>query len=307
VDGKLGFLTINNAPLIQALRAAAGGNGISDPAQLAQSGFHRADKWTAALSSNIPIPKEIPGATAEAKRANYAEYLAAQVRLGYPTASMAQMVKSGDLPLTGVAPGVADQVHAFLTQHQGKFEIGAQPVEQYIARNKLKVSSETVAQVKRLQRVYQITPNDQAMIGLMKNGIDAAYHVIRYEKEAFIQTYKQEVGGPEIAAQIYDKSAQTHNAVLNVVISYLTAKNGIGLGARPLEAMQQDSDGARQIIQPEPAGPTAENASDIIGRTRYARNWSRKVVSHLFLNCTRGAPIFAADQSPLAGTAYFRM
>jgi peptidoglycan hydrolase-like protein with peptidoglycan-binding domain len=264
VDGKLGFLTINNAPLIQALRTAAGGNVISDPAQLAQSGFHRIDKWAAALTSNISIPKEIPGDTIEAKRANYAEYLAAQVRLSYPTASVAQMVKSGDLPLTGAPPGVADQTQAFLSQHQGNFDIGTQPVEQYIARNKLRVSGEMVAQVKRLQRVYQITPNDQAMIGLMKNGIDAAYHVVRYEKEAFIKTYEQEVGGTEIAAQIYDKSAQTYNAVLNVAISYMTAKNGIRLGAQPLDATQQGSGGVGQILQPEPAGPTPENASDVI-------------------------------------------
>ena len=92
----------------------------------------------------FPIPKEIPGDTPEAKRANYADYLAAQVRLSYPTAAVAQMVKSGDLPLTGAAPGASDQVHAFLTEHQGKFEIGVQPVQQYIARNNLQVADETV-------------------------------------------------------------------------------------------------------------------------------------------------------------------
>src|SRR2546430_2122190 len=47
----------------------------------------------------------------------------AQVRLSYPTAAVAQMVKSGALPLTGAANGVPDNVHAFLTKHQGDFEI----------------------------------------------------------------------------------------------------------------------------------------------------------------------------------------
>ncbi len=265
VDGKLGFLTINNAPLIQQLHdKVGGGNGVSDPLEIAQAGYHRAAKWGELLNGGIEIPKEIPGDTAETKRANYAEYLAAQVRLSYPTAAVAEMVKSGAIPLTGAPQGVTDQVHAFLTENQGRFEIGMQPVQQYIARNNLDVADATLAQVKRLQRVYQITPGDEAMTGLMKRGIDAAYHVVRYEKEAFVQTFAQDLGGTASAAQTYDKSVQIHNAVLNIAVSYLTAKNGIGLGAEPLSAQQRTSDAAGQILRPSPKGPTGENASDVI-------------------------------------------
>lgn len=259
VDGKLGFLTINNAPLILELHSVAGENGLSDPLQLAQLGYHRAEKWNALLTSNISIPEEIPGDTPEAKRTNYVEYLAAQVRLSYPTASVAEMIKSGDLQV-----GIPDQVHTFLTENQGKFEIGMQPVQQYIVRNNLQVADETVTQVKRLQRVYQITPNDQAMTGLIKNRIDAAYHVVRYEKEAFVQTFAADLGGADSAAQTYDKSVQVHNTVLNVAISYLSAKNGIGLGAQPLKAAAQGSDTAGHILQPAPHPPPAENAGDVI-------------------------------------------
>src|SRR6185436_1337884 len=197
LDGKLGFLTINNAPLMQALHNSAGDIELSDPIQLAQLGYYKATAWTELLTDHVPLPKEIPGDTPEAKRANYADYLAAQVRLSYPTVAVAEMVKSGDLPLTGAVEGVADQVHTFLTEHQGKFEIGVQPVQQYIAQNNLTVAEETVTQVKRLQRVYQITPSDQAMTGMMKHGVDAAYHVVRYEKEVFVQTFAQDLGGSE--------------------------------------------------------------------------------------------------------------
>ena len=263
VDGKLGFLTINNAPLTQALHTALGGNGVSDPLQLAQLGYHSPNKWNTLLTPTTPIPKEIPGDTAEARRANYAEYLAAQVRLSYPTASVAQMVKSGDLPLTGAPQGASDQVHAFLTAHQGKFEIGVQPVQQYIAQNQLQIADQTVQQVKRLQRVYQITPSDQAMKGLMKHGMDAAYHVARHEKDAFVETYQQDLGGPEIATQTYDKSVQIYNAVLNVTMSYLTAKNGIQIGAPALNAPENGSENvAQSFIQPAPKPPS--NTSDVI-------------------------------------------
>jgi len=260
LDGRLGLLTINNAPLIEAVHNAVGANGLSDPVELARNGYHRAARWSQLLSNNVPVPKEIPGDKPAARRANYAEYLAAQVRLSYPTAAVAEMVQSGDLPLKA-----QPEVHAFLTEHHGKFEIGIQPVEQYIARNNLDVSPETVTQVKRLQRVYQITPSDQAMTGLMKRGIDSAYHVAQYEKETFIETFAADLGGREMAARTYDKARQIHGAVLNIAISYLTAKNGLGLGATPMKAQRgmMANDGW-QFIKPAPQGATDETANDVI-------------------------------------------
>ncbi len=240
VDGKLGFVTINNVPLIQKLHARAGDSGITDPLQLAQSGYHSAKHWDDLLTGEVPIPQEIPGETSEAKRTNYAEYLAAQIRLSYPTASVAEMVKSRAISLTTVAPGtnseaaapksIADDVYGFLTAQQGKFEIGMQPVQQYIAQNKLQISAEVVHQVKRLQRVYQITPNDRALIGMMKSGVDAAYHVVRYDKNTFVQTFATDLGGADHAAQIYDKSVQVHNVVLNIALGYLSARTAPAIG-----------------------------------------------------------------------------
>ncbi len=234
VDGKLGFLTINNAPLIQELHKAAGDNGLSDPLQLAQMGYHRDDLWSKLLTADVPVPPEIPGDTPELQRENYASYLAAQVRLSYPTAAVAQMIKSGDLDLNldvKVKEAIQDQVHSFLTEHQGQFEIGVQPVELYLKRNpQVKVEPETVTQVKRVQRVYQITPSDQAMIGLLKRGVDSAYHVVRYDRETFIKAFKDDLDGPDNAALTYDKSVQVHNVVLNIAISYLTASNAPAIG-----------------------------------------------------------------------------
>jgi hypothetical protein len=136
------------------------------------------------------------------------------------------MVRAGELKVDAPAP-----IHDFLIEHQGQFEIGVQPVEQYIARNNLDVTTETVQGIKQLQRVYQITPSDQAMSALLSRGIHSAYHVVQYGQDAFIRDFAAELGGVEQAQQTYDKSAHVHNAVLNVAISYLTARNGIPLGA----------------------------------------------------------------------------
>lgn len=256
VDGKLAFLTINNAPLMQVLRSIGGANGLNDPVQLAHAGYFRGQSWSRLLSSNIPIPAEIPG-EGETQRANYADYLAAHIRLSYPTAAIAYMVGAKELPVS-----VPEQVQAFLTEHQGKFEIGVQPIQQYIADNKLQVASATVDQIKLLQRVYQLTPSDQAMAGLLKHGLGAAYHIVRYDKGAFVESFQKELGGTEATAQVYDRAVQIHNAVLNITMSYLTAKNGLALGASPIHIGTIEGSVLGQILQPAP-NPAA-NAGDVI-------------------------------------------
>lgn len=252
LDGKLALLTLNNAPLMQAVRGPEGVRGIKDPVELAQAGFHRPAKWEALVGASAPVPAEIPGGNPEEKRANYAAYLAAQVRLSYPTAAVAEMVKSGDLVLDA-----RDEVHAFLTAEQGRFDIGMHPVEQYVARNQLQVPAKTLADLKRLQRVYQITPSDKAMTGLLKRGIDSAYQVVRVDRENFVRNFSSELGGAQHAALVYDKAKQAHHLTLSIATGYVAARNGIPLGASPISP----------VIRPAPsvdahggiAYPTLEN------------------------------------------------
>jgi hypothetical protein len=252
VDGKLAFLTINNAVLAPKIHAAIGGTGVSDPVQLAQAGYHRADRWSALLTADVPIPAEIAGDTPQNKQSNYAAYLAAQVRLSYPTASVAQMVKSGELALTGAAAGVSDQVSAFFTEHQGKYELGVQSVAQYVADNKIQVAPETLRHVKRIERIYQITPSDQAMTALMNRGIDAAYHVASYRRDTFVSLLATDMGGPDVAALTYDKAVQVHNTVLNVALTYLNARTTPPIGVHS---------------PPSVVDPTPANTGDLVAST----------------------------------------
>jgi hypothetical protein len=217
IDGQLGYLTINNAPLIGKLHGAAGENGLTNLVSLVENGYFRAENWQELIGEGA-IPPEIPGKDDAEKRANYSELLATQVRLSFPTAVIAQMVKSGETPL---ANGAREQVHAFLGEQQGKFEIGMQPVEQYIARNNLQIPLEVTQEVKRIQRVYQITPSDRAMNVLLGNGLDSAYAVVnRYDRNEFVRAFAEGLGGEEIARLTYAKSQQVHNVILQDLRSY---------------------------------------------------------------------------------------
>ncbi len=228
VNGKIALLTLNNAPLMQALQSVGGEQGLTDPAQLALAGFYTPAKWSTLLSGDTPVPERIPGGTSDLRRSNYAAYLAAQVRLSYPTAAVAHMVEAGDLKVEA-----SDRVRAFLVENSGKFEIGVHPVESYIAVNKLDVPPAAVREIKRIQRLYQMSPSDRAMSALLARGIDSAYQVVRYDSAAFVRDFAADLGGEEEALQVYHKSTQIHNTLLNVVVSYLTARNGLALGVEP--------------------------------------------------------------------------
>lgn len=247
IDGQLAYLTLNNAPLVRKLHAAGGRAGITDTLKLAEEGYYRAEKWQEVLGGD-PIPPEIEGGNAAQKRKRYAELLASQVRLSFPTAVLAQMVKTGETPVANAAAG--SQVHTFLTEHHGEFEIGQQPIEQYVAQHELEIDPETTAEITRIQRVYQITPSDHAMNGLLSKGLDSAYAVVRYDRERFVRAFKDEVGGEANARLIHAKAQQVHNTVLNLAVSYLTASNAPGIGVHD----------PAQILNPTPN----PQASDVI-------------------------------------------
>ncbi len=248
LDGQLAYLTLNNAPLVRKLHDEAGQDGLTETRELVQNGYYRAEKWRELIDDDGAVPPEIPGDDEE-KRTRYAELLAAQVRLSFPTAVVAQMVSNGETP---IADGLGDQVHTFLTENEGQFEIGVQPVERYVVHNDVQVEPEVVQEVTRIQRVYQITPDDDAMNVLLTEGLDSAYAVTRYDLEEFVEAFKDEIGGEANARLVHAKAQQVHNAVLNIAVSYLTAANAPGIGVHS----------PAKIVDPAPTPPA--NASDMI-------------------------------------------
>ena len=250
LTGKIGLLTLNNAPLMQRLQRRH--RSLTGLADLAAPGLHSASKWET-LVSGVAVPNAISGNTAEERERQYAGYLATQIRLSYPTGSVAQMVQAGEFQVD--RPAGAE---TFLTQHQGQFEIGAQPVEQFIARRGLQVPTDTVEDVKRLQRLYQATSSDRGMSTLLSRGVRSAYDVVRYGRDAFVRDFTEALGASE-AEQTYRRSTQIHNTVLNVALSFLSARNGIALGGTPTV----DGDRSRLarsggIVRSQPANPGAD-------------------------------------------------
>ncbi|HBP89132.1 MAG TPA: PA14 domain-containing protein,virulence plasmid 28 protein [Nitrospiraceae bacterium] len=253
VDGQLAALTLNNAPLVKKLHGSAGRTGVTDPKALIAAGYYKSEVWrtlngTDAIPPEIP---EIPGERPRERRERYADLLAAQMRLSYPTAVVAQMVKNRETP---VSRPLLTPVHRFLLTHEDTFAIGRQPVEQFVKQQNLTVEPEVIQEVQRIQRVYQCTPNDQAMNALLKKNVDSAAAVVRYTSQQFVETFQAEMGGEANARLTYAKAQQVHTAVVNMATSYLIARTAPAIGVHSPAG----------VIDPAPRGPSPAHPDDVL-------------------------------------------
>ena len=225
--GQLSYLTLDNAPLIGTLTAQTQ-TPINEPIDLATQGYWDANKWTPLIGSSIPAG--IAGATPAEQAANYAQVLAAHVRLGFPTASLAGQIKAGSIHLSDTA-AVGNEATTFLTTHQTDFVIGVEPIDAYIARTKIQPPSKAaVFQLKRLHRVIQMTPNDATMATMLGANLDSAYAVMRYNEANFVRAFSGSLGDADTATTIYRRARQIHGSALNVAISYANARNSLNFG-----------------------------------------------------------------------------
>ena len=233
--GQLYYLTVNNAPLVNALMNAEAQSTLSSTLDLATRGYYNPAKWTPLISETIP--PGLPGASVDEQRSNYAQLLAAQVRVSFPTAVLADQVKNGIFPIADTAD-VATGVVDFLTANQDQFHIGVQPVESYIAQQSkpndalARTPAAVVSQIKRLQRVHQLTPDDMSMAVLLRHNLDSAFAITRYDSAGFVRAFQDKLGGSTKASAIHARAKQVFAAVLSVTVAYLNARVAPTLGGR---------------------------------------------------------------------------
>ena len=203
---RLLHLTAGNQPLVAALLAAEPDSPLSSAMDLAAHGYYDAAKWVPVIGA--AIPPGIPGADAGEQASNYAQLLAAQVSIAFPTAVLADQVRRNVLPIADT-PDVATAVANFLTSDQGRFEIGVEPVEAYIARTGLTgTPAGVITQVKRLQQAYQLTHDDASLAVLLRHNLGSALAVARYDPAGFVRAFAGELGGAATASAIHAWAGQ---------------------------------------------------------------------------------------------------
>jgi hypothetical protein len=202
-DAVLGDLTRQNAPLIGRLTQQL---GIGSVAELADKGFYQAQAWKDAIGTDVP-----DGLTAEV----YAAGLAAQVTRMFPTRVTAALVRTDAVRLGDASAEVAD----FLASRGEEASIGIAPVHTWEGYDQL--SEPAKDGVKTVERIYQISPSDAAMVTLSQAGITSAMDVVKYSPKAWSATFADQFPSALEAQLVYRKAEEVHTTALNIATTYL--------------------------------------------------------------------------------------
>lgn len=233
LTGKLGRLTLNNAPLTRPLLAAVRGKDLGSV--LASRGLYQPGAWAALVRATAAhggsklddlIPPAFTGATTADRLQAYAEDMARKVRTSFATNAVAHGVSTGAIPLPDTADDVRDQtatvldrvaalglslgrtpVSAMLRDH-GDALLDGVPGEQRDA---------VTAAVRTLHRAYQITPTDAAMAALLQAGLQSAYDVTAMPLRTFLARHGDSFASPAEATAVYAKAQQVSGAALAAV------------------------------------------------------------------------------------------
>ena len=225
-QGKLTFLTANSAEVVGRLQQ----QGVNDPTQLVDKGFHQADKWKAELkavagTSNEKLAALIPpvyaGVTVEDRLDAYAKDMARKVRLSYPTEVVANIVgqdTAGELKLGDARPAVATFLKNAAPQG---FKLGQTPVELFTKSHPQLLAGSGAGgrgvkeALKTLQRVHQMTPSDEAMRVLLKLGLTSARDVTAMSKPEFLRRHGKKFPSVSVAELVYRKAQQVDSVTYN--------------------------------------------------------------------------------------------
>lgn len=245
VQGKLAYLTVNNARLTESLlpffnvTPAAGAVASPSPklmAKLADGDYDVPARWEAVIRQIAGpdpaalaalIPPAYLGKDVNERLSAYSADLARKVRVSFPTKCVARMIARGTLRLRDGLRDVHVQLLApvsrFLSfaesimQQEGKhFEFGRQSLGAFLKKNEAGIAAfvpasqkaDTIKQLKRLQRLYQLTPSNEAMVALSNIGFDSAHDVIAMPRDVFLARHGARFPTIAQAELVYSKAEQ---------------------------------------------------------------------------------------------------
>lgn len=232
LQGKLAYLTLNNAPLMQTLQNEVGSS--EHLAQMVDEDLYRKDAWTTRLTTlagnnDTVLAQLIPPAYAHERLSDrldaYVADLALKVRQSFPSQVVTRMLEKDELTLGAQHDLLKAPVHTFLKNASAQgFQLGRTSISQLMAQHGVAVlegiAPEDVEKAqdgaKILQRAYQMTPTDEAMATLLALGFTSASQVTAIPHDAFVDRYWQDFGSREVTELVYTKSAQITSVTYNM-------------------------------------------------------------------------------------------
>jgi len=231
LQGKLAFLTVNNAPLTASLQQEVGSS--SKLTVLVNKNFYHATAWQDHLkdlagNNDQKLEKLIPpayiGETIAARLESYAADLARKVRLSFPTQVIGHMIENDELRLGPQHNQLKGNVRTFLMNAEGLgFKLGHMPVNSFVNAHDAVLfqgipqakKAMTIDGMKILQRVYQMTPSNESMQAVLDLGFTSAHDITAFPQEVFLDRFAYKFPSREQAGLVYRKSHQISAVTYN--------------------------------------------------------------------------------------------
>ncbi|MBX3629208.1 MAG: hypothetical protein KF908_04695 [Nitrosomonas sp.] len=229
LQGKFAFLAGNSEEITTRLLQKQ----ISDPVQLVEQDYYRAETWVAEVLRQAEIPvdrlteltdmdrqkleKLIPVAYAaekvEDRLSAYTEDMAHKIKLSYPTQVVSRLIESDEKYKLPAAHDATVTLLKNAVAHG--FRLGETPVAAFLKKHPnitagiASLDTQTAQQqLHALQRVYQITPDDEAMPVIMSLNMTSAFDVMAYSEKQFVAMFDAKY------AEIYKEPAPQGKAIL---------------------------------------------------------------------------------------------
>jgi len=225
MQGKLSYLTLNNAELAASLQSEIG--STDNLAQLVDKDLYKKDVWKSRLTEQT-VPPAYDGEKASDRIDNYAEDLARKVRLSFPTQVVARMVEKDELHLGDDHAALKAPVSTFLRNAVAKgYDLGRMPLRTFINQNRDSVFKgiaeadveATTKKVETIHRLYQVTPSNEALSTVMGLGFTSAHDIARVPYQSFIDLYGDRFPSRDHADIIHRQSEQITVTVHNFFLS----------------------------------------------------------------------------------------
>lgn len=230
LQGKLAYLTLNNANLAESLQREL--QSPDNLTQLVGKDLYQADAWKTRLTTlagnneqtlQTLIPPIYEGEKVGDRLDAYAADLARKVRLTYPTQVVSRMIEKDELQLGSQHSQLKAPVRTFLQNAELLgFELGRTPIAAFIKQNPTVLNgiessqvNSTTESVKLTQRLYQITPTDESLKVLMAQGFTSAQDVVAFPYDTFIDCFGKQFPSLDEARLVYRKSEQVSSVTFN--------------------------------------------------------------------------------------------
>lgn len=232
LQGKVAYLTLNNAPLTSALQQKVG-SADNLGALVDQESLHEPAGWTTLLSNLAGnddaalqrlIPPGYTGSTTADRLDAYATDLARKVRISFPTRVVSSLLDQGELPLAADGSDLRTPVAAFLRSAEPLgFAPGRTAVNAFVRANQAALGSTAsagatgaVSGVKRLLRLYQITPSNASLTTALQLGFTSARDVTALGYTDFMMRFADRFPSRGEADLFYRKAQQVSAVAYNV-------------------------------------------------------------------------------------------